>query len=334
MGAIGDVVNALTLATALKRGPEPPEVGWAVHQLSQPMVEGHPHVDRVHLWRKGDGLGGFRRVVREVRAQRYDLAIDLQRIAKSGLLARLSGAPRVLGFDRARTKEGAWLLANERIPAGDRGAPMAEQYAEFARYLGLGDGAPERVLPADDEAEREAGALVEELGGAPLLINLAASRPSKQWPAERFGELATRLAAETGLPLCLNGAPADRPLADAALDAGARAAGARDMVGRTSLLELLALQRRARLFVGCDTGPMHMAAAVGLPVVALFGSGDPRRTGPWGDGHQVVRVPPPCAPCNKATCRMPRHDCMLDIDVELVVRAVLDTLAREPEGVR
>jgi len=98
--------------------------------------------------------------------------------------------------------------------------------------------------------------------------------------------------------------------------------GVRDLVGATGLRQLAALLSRARAFVGCDTGPMHLAAASGAPVVALFGPADPRRTGPWGEGHRVVRVPPPCAPCNRRTCDRPRHACMEDIDVERVLAEV------------
>src|SRR4030095_15388095 len=116
MGAIGDVVNALVLAAAIKRADPAVQVGWAVHTLSEPLVTGHPAVDRVHVWKRGGGIGEWRRIVREVREACYELAIDLQRLAKSAQLARFSSAARVLGFDRARTKEGSFLLTRERIP--------------------------------------------------------------------------------------------------------------------------------------------------------------------------------------------------------------------------
>jgi ADP-heptose:LPS heptosyltransferase len=106
----------------------------------------------------------------------------------------------------------------------------------------------------------------------------------------------------------------------------------RSLVGETSLRQLCALSARARLFVGCDSGPMHVAAAQGTPVVALFGPADPRRTGPYGAGHRVVRVPPPCAPCNRRTCNQPRHACMEDISVARVLAAARDVLAGAAVG--
>ena len=310
LGAIGDVVNALVFASALKRHatPEAPvEIGWAVHDLARPLVEGHPAVDRVHRWTKGSGVAGFRALVSEVQEQGYELAVDLQRIQKSAALARLSGAERVLGYDRGRAKEASWLWARERIPPGDPQAHMVEQYLEFARYLGV-EAEPVRELPSDPEADAWAEAQVERMGAAPLQLNLGASKPENRWPAERFGELTVALRRELGVPVCLTGGPADRETAEVALGvAGRTPEGVHDLVGQTSLRQLVSLSARARLYVGCDTGPMHVAAACGTPVVALFGPADPRRTGPFGVGHRVVR---------------PASRRMDDIPVEEVLEAV------------
>ena len=110
LGAIGDVTNALVLATAIKDASPHSEIGWVIHPLARPLVDDHPAVDRVHVWPRRSGVGGWRRLVREIRGERYELAADLQRIAKSAVLARASRAPRVLGADRGRTKELSWLF--------------------------------------------------------------------------------------------------------------------------------------------------------------------------------------------------------------------------------
>jgi len=329
LGAIGDVTNALVFATALKEARPDVHVGWAVHPLARPLVEGHPSVDRVHLWRRGGGLSGFARLVREIRAERYDVAVDLQRIQKSAWLARLAGAPRVLGYDRARTKELAWLLTRERLDARGTTRHMVEHYLEFARHLGAPARAPRHLLPADAEAETWAAHLVEELGAAPVVVNLGASKPANRWAPERFGALA-RALSEDGRAVCFTGGPDDRPAAERAR--AAAGAGPRDLVGHTSLPQLVALLRRARLFVGCDTGPMHLAAAVRTPVIALFGPADPARTGPFGPAHLVLREQPPCAPCGRKTCNQPRHACMEDLTVERVRAAVRERLAGATAG--
>jgi heptosyltransferase I len=279
LGAIGDVVNALVFATAVKRAQPDTHIGWAIHDLARPLVEGHPSVDRVHQWRRGSGSAGRRAVTRELRAERYDLAVDLQRIAKSALLARASGAPRMLGYDRGRAKEFSWLLATERIEPGPPHEHMVDQYLAFARHLGC-DGPAEHLLPVDAEADAWAAALVDELGGAPVLINPGASKSPNRWAPGRFGALAKRLVQDAMAPVVAIGGPGDRELAAALFEAAGP--GVRDLVGATTLPQLIALERRARLVVTGDTGPMHLAVAVGVPTLALFGPADPRRTGPYG----------------------------------------------------
>ncbi len=290
LGAIGDVVNAQVVANAIREASPRTRVGWVVHELARPLVQGHPSIDRVHLWKRGCGFSKWKELVGELRAERYGLALDLQRIAKSGLLARASGAPRVLGFDRARSKELGWIWSTERLERGRPDAHRVEWYLEFAAQLGLPRPKVLHRLPRDEEAERWAQREVAALESAPVLLNLGASKPPNRWPPERFGALALALQRELGAPVGLTGGPDDAQLVGRAQDA-AHGTIARAWVGSTSLLQLAELARRARLFVSCDTGPMHLAAAVGAPVVALFGPADPRRTGPWGAGQLVVRSP-------------------------------------------
>ncbi len=329
LGAIGDVVNALALASALKRAVPGVQIGWAVHELALPLVEGHPALARVHLWRRGSGWSGFRDLRAELRAQRYELAIDLQRIAKSALVARASGAPRVLGFDRARCKEFAWLAYTERIPAAPAGAApahMLERYLEFARALGLPPAPPLRELPADANADERARALCAASSRPLVLLGLGASKPANRWPAQRFGELARRLVRDAEVDVAFTGGPADRALAAQAL-AAAGDARVLDCVGALSLREFAACARRARLFIGCDTGPMHIAAAVGTRVLALFGPADPRRTGPYPlEQHRVLRVPP-APPAGLHSAHVPRARTS-DLSVELVSAAALEQLAQ------
>jgi ADP-heptose:LPS heptosyltransferase len=246
------------------------------------------------VWTRGLGLAEWRRLTAELRAARYEMAIDLQRLAKSALLARRSGARRLLGFDRARTKEGSFLLTRERIEPGDRGVHMVEQYLEFARYLGLSDARAELSLPHDVTSEQWAESWISQ-HGSPLLLNLGASKPRKLWPAERFGDLALAVQNEFDVTIAFTGSAPDAAFAARALGrADSRAAGRPaqwfDLTGRTSLLQLAALQRRSLGVVTCDTGPMHIAVACGARVLTLFGPGEPRRTGPYAQMENVVRI--------------------------------------------
>lgn len=323
LGAIGDVTNALVIADAIKLGWPEAQVGWAVHPLSAPLVQDHPCVDRVHLWERG-GLvqtcRSGRRLAAELRAERYELVIDLSRIAKSALLARASGAPWILGYDRKRAKEGSWMLHNDRIAPGHQRTHMLEQVLEFAGHLGLPADQARRRLPHDPDAERWATQQVGAFESAPLLVHIGASKPENRWPAQHHGVLARHLA-EHYPAVCLTGGPD-------VLESGqlARAeAGNRvhDLVGATNLRQFAALASRSRLFVGCDTGPMHLAAATGCPVVALFGPADPLRTGPYGPGHTILRQP--SAGLNRQVPLPPAH--MVDLAPEWVATACIENLS-------
>jgi ADP-heptose:LPS heptosyltransferase len=296
LGAIGDVTNALVLAEALRTHAPSIRIGWAVHPLAAPLVVGHPAIDRAHVWPREHPVAGFRRLRAELRRERYGLAIDLQRLTKSACLARASGAPRVLGYDRGRAKELSWLWTRERIPAGDPRAHMVTQVLEFARYLGVPEPGVRHRFPPDPAAESWAEELVAGLGAAPILVAIGASKPANRWPPERFGRLAAALAEERAEPVVLLGGPGDRAAGEVALGEGAP--GVTSLVGQTSLPQLIALLARGRALVSCDTGAMHLGVAQNLPVIALFGPADARRTGPWGPGHRVVREPEwdPAAP--------------------------------------
>lgn len=288
-GAIGDVVNALVFASALKDAHPATTIGWVTHDQARPLLVDNPVVDRVHHWPRKSGLAGFRRVVGELRAARYDLAVDLQRIAKSAALARLAGIPRRIGLPRSQAKEGSWLLNNEHLPAASDDQHMLDRYLAAARYLGVAVDAPRWSLPADRDAEMR---IAERLAGArPVLVNLGASKPKNRWTDDGFAEVAERLAESHDAPVLLTGGPGDVELFQAVRDRTRASSGIEDWVGATSLAEFAALTRHARTMVTCDTGPMHIAVSQGLKVAALFGPGNPSRTGPYGEGHRLVRPP-------------------------------------------
>ncbi len=324
LGALGDVVNALALANALVRARPDVEIGWACHELALPILSAHPAIARVHVWRRRSGLSGWRALLGEIRARRYELALDLQRLTKSALIVRCSGAPRRIGFDRQRTKESSWIWANEHVAPESLERPMAEQALDFARHLGLSDLRVQIDLPRDAQAEIWAEDWIRERGGTPILLNLGATKAANRWPAQYWGELAQKIGERTGKVIALTGGPDDCDFATEAARYGA--ASAINLVGATSLHQLIALQRRASVVVSADTGPMHTAAAVGARVVALFGAADERRTGPFGQIAFVLRTQPECAPCGKRICPLPRHDCMMDLRVEAVLQAVLRRL--------
>lgn len=325
LGAIGDVTNALVVANALKDADPEVSIGWAVHPLSLPLLEGHPSVDRVHVWPRKGGLAGFRTLMKGIREAQYDAAIDLQRLQKSTLIARLSGARRVIGFDRSRSKEMSWIWTGERISKGPRREHMVLQYMRFPALLGAGDPAPRRSLPAPPEAQAFAQDFVAR-HGRPLLVNLGASKPEKLWPRDSFRDLLAKLTADPTLgTIVLTGGPGDRAAAKALHRA---APGAINLAGETTLPELWELAALSQAMVTADTGPMHLCAAVGTPVVAIFGPGDPARTGPYGPRHVVLhgdqRIPFEGDSANRAQPRA--RAAMGETRVETVLEVLAELL--------
>jgi heptosyltransferase-1 len=308
LGAIGDVVNSLPFVNRLRRGYPGAEITWIIGPAAHALVAGHRAVDRFLVFdaRQRSAWPAF---VRTVRTHEFDLAIDLQRILKSGLIVRATGARARLGFDRARCKEVSWLFTNQRIAANPRPGVTVEQYLEFADHLECPPSAPAWHLPFEPVAAPAPGELR-------IVVNVGASKPANRWPVESWARLCERLSTELGARVHLSGGAVDR--ADTQAVAASCRAPLVDHAGELSLKQTAGLIQSAALFVGGDTGPLHIAAALGTPCVALFGAADPARTGPLGQSEGIVRHVVPCAPCRRRDCNVAGHPCMRDLAVELV----------------
>jgi len=330
LSAIGDVVQALPALEAIKRTFPDSAVDWVVEEAAAGILEGHPLIERLLVSRRKTwlrmmrnpvtlfaGLSGLYAFVRELRQQRYDLAIDLQGLMKSGVVIGLARAKRKIGF--SGTRELSWLFLNERLPAYDIEKHALERYLDVARYLGAKDPSAACTLPI----EREIKAVRERLGREvskskrAVVINPMARWRTKLWEEDRFAELADRLIRERSAAVIFTGGPSDREVTSRIR--GRMKEQALDWTGETGLKDLAALAHVADLFITTDTGPMHLAAAAGGRVLALFGPTAPWRTGPFGNGHVVIRKDLACAPCFKRTCGR-RRQCMTEITVEDVMQ--------------
>jgi heptosyltransferase I len=249
-------------------------------------------VDRVHTvntktWRKSlfsaQTWEQIAAGLSELRAQRYEVAVDFQGAARSALLARWSGAPTVYGFAQPRENV-ASMFYSRRVIA--RGSHVVEQNLSLAEAVSCHSLEVSKTeFPCDDAIEKRCEARVQE-SVCFALLNPGAGWGAKCWPAERYGEVARRLA-EDGLKSLINFGPGEESLMKAVESASAGAAKGI----ACSLTELIALTRHARIFIGGDTGPMHLASALGVPVVAIFGPTNPARNGPFGTRSIVLRSP-------------------------------------------
>lgn len=335
--AIGDVTHTLPALNALRRKYPAARITWLVEEAAAGLLVGHPALDRLLVSRRKHWAKELRRgprrawaalgeawgFLRQLRDTRYDLLIDFQGLLKSGVLVALARATSKVGFGRGMAHaEGSWIFLNERVPAVDMNIHALDRELLLLKGIGVEAAEVEFALPITDHHRQKVEKLLAAAAvdrSRPLLaINPQATWPTKLWFSERFAELADRLAAQ-GWVVVFTGSPADRE--EIARIIGAMQAPVANLAGATTLLELAALYDMSGVVVSTDTGPMHIAAATGTPVVAIFGATAPWRTGPWGEQHRVVRLELPCSPCLKKHCPTER-ECMRGISVAMVAAAV------------
>lgn len=341
LGAMGDILHALPAVTALRHAHPSWEIGWVVepswrHLLTaangtaaEPLGAAQPLVNRLHLapakaWGRAPLSSKTAREIKTLRSDLktvgYDAVLDFQGAVRSALLGKLSGARRRIGESNPREWAAKWLFT-ERVVT--RGSHVIEQDVELACAIAGDDLKPiPPALPLDSHAE----AWCEELIGPcssqpPILLNPGAGWGSKRWPVERYAVVAAKLAA-CGFCVFVNAAPGEEALADAIRDQSNLAA----TPVACSLPQLIALTRRMSLVIGGDTGPIHLACALGRPVVGIYGPTDPARNGPYGTRFKVLRSP--ISVRNHARLDAPEAG-LLTISPEDVLQAVDEVLSPE-----
>ena len=310
LGSMGDILHALPAVTALRVRHPDWEIGWVVDPRWRPLLTAaitdqgletsrvssaaQPLVDRVHFapakaWgRRPLTLQTAREIKAlraELRARSYDVVIDLQGAIRSAVIARMAGSKRVIGEAEPREQFARWLFT-ERVKT--RGAHVIEQDVELVSAI-AGDALATvpPLLPVDPAAEDWCDALLAPTAGQPVvLINPGAGWGAKRWPLERYVAVADGLV-KRGLRVLVNAGPGEEPLAEAIKEGTGGAATAMT----PTLEQLIALTRRIAVCVAGDTGPLHLACALGRPVVGIYGPTDPRRNGPFGNQALVLRSP-------------------------------------------
>ncbi len=341
LSAIGDVIHTLPALNAIRANYPDAHITWLVETAAAELVVGHRALDRVIVsdrkrWlrelkgpRRRQAMTEIRLFWRALRDTDYDIIIDFQALLKSALLVWLARGRRKIGFDKGmQHQEHSYLLLNERVPAVDMEVHALTRGVLLLQAIGIESSAVVYDVPISDRDHRRVDTLLTDNGingKRPLVaINPVALWETKLWRNDRFAALADRLVSEFKTDVVFTGGPGDRDtIADIRRMMGEEAA---DLSGRTTLTMLASLYQRAALLVTTDTGPMHLSAAVDTKVVALFGPTAPWRTGPFGEGHTVVRTAPSCSPCFKRKCDVHQCRCMEDISVEQVMAAILPNL--------
>jgi heptosyltransferase I len=334
--AIGDVIHALPVLPRLRKLWPKATLSWLITPACAALVERHPMVDEVILFQRkqlGKGwysppalwdLAGF---VGSLRKRKFDLVIDLQGLLRSAWIAMASGAPRRIGFSNAR--EFAPLFYSELVDCSWENEHAVERYLKIASALGCGSGPAEFCFAVDDEDRKHIDRLIPP--GTPYAVLMPGGNwETKRWPVAKYAALVKALKERFGLEVAVAGSSADR-------DRGRKIPAKFDLIAKTNLRQIVALLERARLVIGNDTGPMHMAAAMALPLVSPYGPTDPKRTGPFGRPESVVRIDLPCSPCYSRTCS--HRSCMEWLEIEPILEAAgaqisnrLSSAARQTGG--
>jgi heptosyltransferase-1 len=315
-------------------------ITWVVEGAAADLVRTHPYLDRVLVSHRKEWAGKLRRgrdirrtlseirsFVRRLRDRRYDLVIDFHGLLKSSLITLASGGARRLGYDSMQELSG--LFVNEKI-FENMEKHAVDRYLDFLRYLGAKIDTPEFLIAVEEDNKARVHTLLRSHGIDPdksfVAVNPVAFWDTKLWYDEKFARLGDRITEELDVTVILTGGSATGALGH--IQSEMRHASI-NLGGQTTLRELAYLYSLSSLLVTTDSGPMHIAAAVGTPVVALFGPTDPVRTGPYGAGHVVLRKEFDCSPCFLKKCDSMK--CMREITVEEVFDAVTTLLRRETE---
>jgi len=336
-------VFATAILPALRKRYPEARITWVVETESKEMVAHNPRLDRVIVLPRSDwkralkrgrlitALKGLRSFLRELRSERYDLALDIQGILRSGLVAWGSGARRRIGLGSA---EGSGLFMHQVVPS--TGHPherkLSSQYLHFAEVLGLEPGDfPMDVVPAAtvEQSAREKLAAEGLAEGGFLTFVPFTTRPQKHWFSERWAALADLAESQLGLPIVIMGGPDDQ-VAMEEIQA-ATSVPLYNLVGRTSLGEAAAIMKYSAAAVGVDTGLTHLSIAFGRPTVTLFGSTLPYLDPP-NSVTRILHEPMACSPCRKSPTCGGEWSCMRALDVPRVMAALAEVCAGPQEG--
>jgi lipopolysaccharide heptosyltransferase I len=313
--AFGDIVHALPVLTALRRRYPQAHIAWVLNRAFEPLLQGHPHLDAIipvdrGVIRRGwlSGALAYLRFLGNLRTQRFDLVIDLQGLFRSGIMCAATGAPRRVGLCSAR--EGASSFYTDILSGAERLQFHAvDRYWRVAEELGVGDGPRSCHVPVSDPARQWVAATLQGLPRPWLVLGVGSRWPTKRWSPEHFADLARLAQSHFGGTVFFVGGADEKHLAQAT---AVRLAGPRrDLTGETTIPQLVALLEQSDVVVANDTGPLHLAAALGRPVVAPYTCTRVQLTGPYGQFDNAVEAPVWCqGSCRK---RCDRLDCMKEL---------------------
>jgi heptosyltransferase-1 len=318
--SLGDVVHSLPFLNAVRTRFPKTEIHWVIAKGLEGLLEGHPMINRLWIinkdsWKKIRNvertIKELKILFRELKKERFDLVIDLQGLLRSGIITSATGAPVRIGFSEAR--EGSRVFYTDKIKGG-KDIHAVDRYLKIAAFLGCDTSDVCFPFPLYKQSSPITLPSSEDYA----VLVPGARWKTKRWSPENFGELSSRLTLNT----IIVGSKKDAGIAN---DILSKSKGKSiSLAGKTNLKELIEVMRGAKFVVSNDSGPMHIAAALGIPVFAIFGPTNPLRTGPYGEGHTIIKEDISCAQCFKKTCNDMK--CMNSLSVEKVYKIIKSRL--------
>jgi heptosyltransferase-1 len=325
LSAIGDVIHALPVAHALKQTYPNARITWVVEKPAYDLLTDNPDIDEIIIFDKPKfksltGLlsNGYT-FSKLLKSHNFDLAIDLQGLFKSAAISYLSGAPKRLVYCNARELSDK---IGQRIRGNHENGHVVERYLDVARHLGCNIEQVVFPINSTELEAQKANAIANHAGlrleNPYVVLAPGTNWPSKCWSTTHFAKLADKLYDDNLIPVIIGG-PSDQRLASEIIEN--TKIPPIDLTGKTSLKQLAYIIKKSQAFVGGDTGPMHLAVAVGAKVVAMFGPTDPKRNGPYGSTHTILTPNVPCKCCWKRQCSI-KQTCMDEISDDIVYDAI------------
>lgn len=298
--SLGDVVHSLPFLNVLRDRFPRSEIHWIIAKGFEGLLEGHPMVNRLLIinkneWKKiknvKDTISELRLLFKSLKKEKFDIVADLQGLLRSGVLTAATGASVRVGFKEAR--EGSSIFYTHRVEGG-KDIHAVDRYLKIAKFLGCDIADVCFPLPLSFDSSR----VTQYLPDKEYAVLVPGARwKTKKWSPEKFGELASRLP----MKFLVVGGKSDTDISNKVVNSSK--GNAISIAGKTNIKELIEIMRKAKFVVSNDSGPMHIAAAIGVPVFAIFGPTNPLRTGPYGKGHSIIRKGVECSPCYKRSCR-------------------------------
>ncbi len=325
--ALGDVIQTLPLLPILRERFPHAEISWVVGDRLTDLLDGHPHLDRVIRFEQRRAFGGWIRLLRELRQREFDLVFDLQGLLRTAVMTAATRAPLRIGLETAR--EGSHLVCHGLLHDSGRLVPAHIRYWRVAEAIGMGGFRRETIVPIRQDDRNRMQELLRGLSGPMLAIHPGARWVTKRWPVEKFAAVAAKAKRSFCFSFLILGSRSEMPVAthlERLLRRFVPSAGLVNLAGQTTLRQLAAALQFADVLLTNDSGPMHLAAGLGTPVVGIFTCTDPQRSGPPGDSHELISTQVSCAGSYHRRCphRGRRHmACLEELDIERVWRGLV-----------